>query len=196
MPQEFLFATMVNNGQAWFASTRILAPRSRYDEVVDSVTALLAGLTVGDPLDPATQVGPLASERQRERVEGYIATGRAEGSRVTTGGGRPAHLRRGWYVEPTVFADVDNRQVIAREEARGRPAGADRQLRHQPLHVRPHRPLRRGQVQRLRPRAGSRRALGAGPPISPAATSGGGRGLRQGAPAHPTCVSGGATTGG
>jgi acyl-CoA reductase-like NAD-dependent aldehyde dehydrogenase len=119
MSQEFFPATLLNNGQACFASTRILAPRARYDEVVDAVSALARSLKVGDPLDPDTQVGPLVSERQRERVEGYIAKGRAEGSRVTVGGGRPDHLERGWYVEPTVFANVENTQVIAQEEIFG-----------------------------------------------------------------------------
>jgi aldehyde dehydrogenase (NAD+) len=119
MSQEFFAATLLNNGQACFASTRILAPRARYDEVVDAVSALAGSLKVGDPLDPDTQVGPLVSERQRERVEGYIAKGRAEGSRVTVGGGRPDYLERGWYVEPTVFANVENKQVIAQEEIFG-----------------------------------------------------------------------------
>jgi acyl-CoA reductase-like NAD-dependent aldehyde dehydrogenase len=76
-------------------------------------------LTVGDPLDPATQIGPLASERQRDRVEGYIAKGKSDGARVTTGGGRPAGIFRGFYVEPTVFADVDNAWSIAQEEIFG-----------------------------------------------------------------------------
>lgn len=119
MKQELFAATLMNNGQACFAGTRILAPRSRYAEIVDAVSALAQSLTVGDPLDVGTQVGPLASARQRERVEDYIAQGRAEGSRLTVGGGRPAHLDRGWYVEPTVFADVDNQQVIAQEEIFG-----------------------------------------------------------------------------
>ncbi len=119
MRQEFFAATMMNNGQSCFASTRVLAPRSRYGEVVDAVAALAESLQVGDPLDPATQVGPLASARQRDRVEGYIAKGKGEGSRLVVGGGRPAHLDRGWYVEPTVFADVHNAQVIAQEEIFG-----------------------------------------------------------------------------
>jgi aldehyde dehydrogenase (NAD+) len=115
----FYNATMLNNGQGCLNSTRVLAPRTRYDEVVDWVATLASGLKVGDPLDPETQIGPLASRRQRDRVEGYIAKGKAEGSRLVVGGGRPAHLSRGWYVEPTVFADVDNKQVIAREEIFG-----------------------------------------------------------------------------
>ncbi|MBB5157010.1 aldehyde dehydrogenase [Saccharopolyspora phatthalungensis] len=119
MQQELFAATMMNNGQACFASTRVLAPRSRYAEVVDAVSSLAESLKVGDPLDPTTQVGPLATARQRDRVEAYIAKGKDEGSRLTVGGGRPGHLDRGWYVEPTVFADVDNRQVIAQEEIFG-----------------------------------------------------------------------------
>jgi acyl-CoA reductase-like NAD-dependent aldehyde dehydrogenase len=119
MGGDFFGATMLVNGQACFASTRVLAPRSRYQEVVDVVSTFAGGLTIGDPYDTATQIGPMASERQRERVEQYIAKGKAEGSRVVVGGGRPAALGRGWYVEPTVFADVDNRQVIAQEEIFG-----------------------------------------------------------------------------
>ena len=74
---------------------------------------------VGDSLDPTTQIGPLASARQRERVEGYIEKGRAEGARVVAGGGRPAEQDRGWFVEPTIFADVENSHTIAREEIFG-----------------------------------------------------------------------------
>jgi acyl-CoA reductase-like NAD-dependent aldehyde dehydrogenase len=117
--EQFYNATMLNNGQACFASTRVLAPRSRYDDVVDAVATLARELKVGDPLDPGTQIGPMASARQRDRVERYIAKGESEGSRLVVGGRRPAGLDRGWYVEPTVFADVDNAQVIAQEEIFG-----------------------------------------------------------------------------
>jgi acyl-CoA reductase-like NAD-dependent aldehyde dehydrogenase len=117
--EQFYNATMLNNGQACFAGTRVLAPRSRYDDVVDAVATLASGLKVGDPLDPGTQVGPLVSARQRDRVEGYIAQGESEGARLVAGGRRPADLDRGWYVEPTVFADVDNAQVLAQEEIFG-----------------------------------------------------------------------------
>ncbi len=82
-------------------------------------TGLAGALQIGDSLDPATQVGPLASARQRDRVEGYIAKGRAEGARVVAGGGRPESQDRGWFVEPTIFADVDNHHTIAREEIFG-----------------------------------------------------------------------------
>jgi aldehyde dehydrogenase (NAD+) len=74
---------------------------------------------VGDSLDPATQIGPVASSRQRDRVESYIAKGKSEGARLTAGGGRPAGLDRGWFVEPTIFADVDNGSTIAQEEIFG-----------------------------------------------------------------------------
>lgn len=113
------WACLLNSGQTCYTSSRILAPRSRYTEVVDAVAALATSLRVGDPADPATRVGPLASARQRDRVESYIDAGRAGGARVVTGGGRPAGLERGWFVEPTVFADVDNSAVVAREEIFG-----------------------------------------------------------------------------
>jgi betaine-aldehyde dehydrogenase len=112
-------AGVLNNGQACVAQTRILAPRSRYAECVDALATALRALPIGDPLDPATAIGPLVAERQRERVEGYIAKGCAEGARVVTGGGRPAGLSKGWFVEPTLFADVDNTMTIAREEIFG-----------------------------------------------------------------------------
>jgi betaine-aldehyde dehydrogenase len=76
-------------------------------------------MKVGDALDPGTEVGPLVAERQRDRVEGLIASGREQGARVTVGGGRPAGLDRGWFVEPTVFADVTNDMRIAQEEIFG-----------------------------------------------------------------------------
>jgi aldehyde dehydrogenase (NAD+) len=71
---------------------------------------------VGDPFDPQTQMGPLATRRQRDRVEGYIAKGLDDGATLAGGGGRPKHLDRGWYIEPTVFGNVDNSSAIAREE--------------------------------------------------------------------------------
>ncbi|MFJ8861821.1 aldehyde dehydrogenase [Streptomyces sp. NPDC102451] len=108
-----------NNGQVCVSMTRVLAPRSRYQEIVDRLAEQFRAMVVGDPLDASTTVGPLVSERQRERVEGYIAQGIAEGARLVVGGGRPAHLAKGWYVEPTLFADVDNTMTIAREEIFG-----------------------------------------------------------------------------
>jgi acyl-CoA reductase-like NAD-dependent aldehyde dehydrogenase len=108
-----------NNGQTCFLTARVLAPRSRYAEVVDTIAGLARSLTVGDSLAPATRIGPLVSARQRDRVERYIAIGRDSGARLVTGGGRPAGEATGWFVEPTVFADVDNRDTIAREEIFG-----------------------------------------------------------------------------
>jgi geranial dehydrogenase len=113
------FASLANNGQTCMACTRILAPSSRYDEVVDALSDWMSSLKVGDPLDASTQVGPLASAEHRERVEGYIAKGRGQGARLALGGGRPAGIDRGWFVEPTVFADVDNASTIAQEEIFG-----------------------------------------------------------------------------
>jgi betaine-aldehyde dehydrogenase len=112
-------ASLMNNGQACVAQTRILAPRSRYDETVDALAGMVAGLKVGDPADPTTQIGPLVAKRQQDRVEGYIATGQDEGAKVVTGGSRASGTERGWYVAPTVFADVDPAMRIAREEIFG-----------------------------------------------------------------------------
>ena len=114
------FASLMNNGQACVAQTRILASRDRYDEVVDAVSGMVGALAVGDPQDEATEVGPLVAERQQERVEKYIAVGQEEGAKVAVGGnGRPSGLEKGWYVKPTVFSGVDNSMRIAREEIFG-----------------------------------------------------------------------------
>jgi aldehyde dehydrogenase (NAD+) len=117
--EPFFGATLLNNGQICWLNTRVLAPRGRYTEIVDTITDLVRSLTLGDPLNPETKVGPLVSQRQRERVEGYIAKGKSEGARMTTGGSRPAGLDRGWFVEPTVFADLDNDATVSREEIFG-----------------------------------------------------------------------------
>lgn len=114
-----LLSGLMNSGQACVAQTRVLAPRSRYDEVLDAMVAGAGQMTVGDPKNPATQLGPLISEKQRRRVEGYIAQGTDEGARLVLGGGRPEGLDTGWFVEPTIFADVDNSMTIAREEIFG-----------------------------------------------------------------------------
>lgn len=116
---DLFVATLANNGQTCFLGTRVLAPRSRYDEVVDVLSAFAGSMAIGDSLDPGTQIGPMSSARHRERVEGYIAKGRAEGGRITVGGGRPDGLDDGWFVQPTVFAGIDNNATIAREEIFG-----------------------------------------------------------------------------
>jgi len=111
---------LMNNGQACIAQTRILAPTSRYDEVVDALcTAISEKWVVGDPMQMETGVGPLLAARQRERVEGYIAKGREQGATVALGGGRPSGFGTGYYVEPTVFTGVKNDMVIAQEEIFG-----------------------------------------------------------------------------
>jgi geranial dehydrogenase len=110
--------SMLNNGQACFNGTRVLVPVSRYAEVVDAMAAAMSSLVIGDALDPLTEVGPMASAVHRDRVESYIRTGSDE-ARLVSGGGRPQKLDRGWFVEPTLFADVDNRMTIAREEIFG-----------------------------------------------------------------------------
>ncbi len=113
-------ASLMNNGQACVAQTRILASKSRYNEVVDAVTAMVGGLNVGDPADEATEIGPLVAKRQQERVEKYIALGQEEGAKLTVGGnGLPSGIDRGWYVQPTVFANATNDMRIAREEIFG-----------------------------------------------------------------------------
>ncbi len=117
--EQFFGATLLNNGQICWLNSRVLAPRSRYNEIVDTITDLARSLKVGDPLDPETKVGPLVSKRQRERVEGYIAKGKSEGARMTTGGSRPAGFDRGWFLEPTIFADLDNNATVSREEIFG-----------------------------------------------------------------------------
>ncbi|HTU29538.1 MAG TPA: aldehyde dehydrogenase [Solirubrobacteraceae bacterium] len=105
-------------GQVCAGLTRIIVPRRRHDDFVDALSQAIAAVSVGDPFDPAVTMGPLATEGHRRRVEGYIAIGKRE-SRLAAGGGRPEKLERGWYVEPTVFANVDNSATIAQEEIFG-----------------------------------------------------------------------------
>ncbi|KID30179.1 NAD-dependent aldehyde dehydrogenase [Prauserella sp. Am3] len=113
------FAGIGHSGQVCAALTRILVPRARQEELLSALVPMFEGLTVGDPAADDTVLGPLAAERQRDRVESYIRLGLDEGARLVTGGGRPAGLERGWFVEPTVFADVRNDMRIAQEEIFG-----------------------------------------------------------------------------
>lgn len=115
--EQLVDSGMLNNGQACGAQTRILAPRSRYGEVVGALADFVGAMAVGDSMDPATDIGPLVNERQRDRVADYLELGKAGGARAVAGGGVPD--RPGWFVEPTVFADVDNSMRIAREEIFG-----------------------------------------------------------------------------
>lgn len=106
-------------GQVCASLTRVVIRRDRHDAMVAALAAEFEKVQVGDPFDPASMMGPLATARQRERVEGYIASGRAEGFTLATGGGRPKHLDRGFFIEPTVFGGVDNASRLAREEIFG-----------------------------------------------------------------------------
>jgi aldehyde dehydrogenase (NAD+) len=107
------------SGQVCSSLTRIVVSRSRHDDLLEALVSTFSQVRVGDPFSQQSQMGPLAAERQRDRVEGYIAKGVAGGATLATGGGRPKDLDRGWYVEPTVFGNVDNSSVIAQEEIFG-----------------------------------------------------------------------------
>jgi aldehyde dehydrogenase (NAD+) len=109
----------VLSGQVCHSITRIVVSRDRHDALVEVLAATLSRVQVGDPFDAHTQMGPLATRRQRDSVERYIATGMADGATLATGGGRPRHLERGWFIEPTVFSNVDNASTIAQEEIFG-----------------------------------------------------------------------------
>jgi acyl-CoA reductase-like NAD-dependent aldehyde dehydrogenase len=113
-------ASLSNSGQICNALTRVLVPEHRHDEYVDALAAEMSGIHVGDPSDAATQMGPLVSQRQQQRVRNYIDIGRDEGARLVTGGtSLPDGLEHGWYVQPTLFAGADNTMRIAREEIFG-----------------------------------------------------------------------------
>ena len=111
-------ASLMNNGQACVAQTRILVSGKRHDALVDALAEMMSGLQVGDPADEATDVGPLVAQRQQQRVQGYIQAGLDEGARIVLGGTDKPH-ERGWYVRPTLFADATNEMKIAREEIFG-----------------------------------------------------------------------------
>ena len=123
-PFEKAIATGVNNclqnsGQTCSAWTRMLVPRARQADVIDLAKAQLAKLTLGDPFDPKTRLGPLASATQRDSVMGYIEKGKQEGAELVAGGDRPSPFAKGFYVEPTIFANVNNSMEIAQEEIFG-----------------------------------------------------------------------------
>ena len=113
------FHITTHAGQGCAILTRLLLPRARYDEGVQALADMLGSWPYGDPSDPSNLMGPLISERQRNRVLGYIDAGVAAGARAAVGGGIPAHLSKGWFVEPTVLADVDENSVVAQEEIFG-----------------------------------------------------------------------------
>ncbi|HWW65605.1 MAG TPA: aldehyde dehydrogenase [Sphingomonadaceae bacterium] len=107
------------SGQVCAMLSRAIVPANRHDEIAEAIAAEMKSVRVGYSDDPASEMGPLAMQRQLERVEGYIAKGKEEGATLVTGGGRPSHLNRGYFIEPTLFADVDNKSTIAQEEIFG-----------------------------------------------------------------------------
>ena len=113
------FSIFWNTGEMCIAGSRLMVERSIYDEVVARVGAAASSWMPGDPLDPATKAGPIVSADQLDRVTGYISVGVEEGATLVSGGSRTMADTGGYYVEPTVFADVDNRMTIAREEIFG-----------------------------------------------------------------------------
>src|SRR5690625_443976 len=114
------FVGVMNSGQACVGQTRVLVSRERHDEIAEAVARGIGSMVVGDPMDEATQIGPMVARRQQERVNSYIELGQQEGARLLTGGAdRPEGLDSGWYVQPTVFAGVDNSMRIAQEEIFG-----------------------------------------------------------------------------
>jgi acyl-CoA reductase-like NAD-dependent aldehyde dehydrogenase len=106
-------------GQVCVTLSRVLVSHARHDALVAALKRELESVKVGDPLDPTSMMGPLAMERQRHRVEDYIAKGVLEGATLVTGGKRPEGLSKGYYIEPTLFANVDNDMTIAQEEIFG-----------------------------------------------------------------------------
>ncbi len=113
------FQALMQAGQGCSINTRVLVQRPVYDAMVDKLADSFRAMTYGDPRDPATYMGPLINARQQKRVLDYIEIGKAEGARLVTGGKRPEHLPRGYFVEPTLFADVDPDSRIAQEEIFG-----------------------------------------------------------------------------
>jgi aldehyde dehydrogenase (NAD+) len=112
-------AICTHAGQGCALQTRALLPRSRYEEGVEKIAAMMKNMPYGDPLSPGNLMGPQVSRRQQQRVLGYIEKGKQEGARVVTGGGVPAHLPKGFFVEPTLLADVDPDSTVAQEEIFG-----------------------------------------------------------------------------
>jgi aldehyde dehydrogenase (NAD+) len=113
------YGSCAQAGQGCSINTRLLVQRSVYEETVGKVAAAFEAIPFGDPLDPSVYMGPLINRRQYERVLSYIELGRAEGARLVTGGSRPDGFDKGFFVEPTVFADVDPASRLAQEEIFG-----------------------------------------------------------------------------
>ncbi|MGH0032026.1 MAG: aldehyde dehydrogenase family protein [Myxococcota bacterium] len=115
----FAGMTCIHGGQGCAITTRLLLPRSRYEEGMALLKTAFEGVKYGDPTDPQNIQGPQINRRQQERILGYVERGVAEGAKLVVGGRKPAHLPKGFFVEPTLFGDVDNAMTIAREEIFG-----------------------------------------------------------------------------
>ena len=113
------FGVSTHAGQGCAITTRLVVPRSRYDEAVEATAATMSGLAAGDPTDPGTVCGPLISERQRDRVEGYLRLAQEEGATFACGGGRSPAFDRGWFIDPTLVVGLDNSSRLAQEEIFG-----------------------------------------------------------------------------
>jgi aldehyde dehydrogenase (NAD+) len=109
----------IHGGQGCVMLTRLLLPRSRYEEGIELMTDGFEKVPYGDPTDPSNFQGPQINGFQRDKILRYVETARDEGARIVTGGKRPAHLDKGYYVEPTLIADVDNSMTVAKEEIFG-----------------------------------------------------------------------------
>ncbi len=109
----------VLSGQVCAMLTRAIVPRARHDELAEAIAKVMQGVKIGHPEDPETQLGPVAMKRQLERIEMYIEDGKKSGATLVTGGSRPANMNKGYYIEPTLFANVDNTSRIAQEEIFG-----------------------------------------------------------------------------
>jgi aldehyde dehydrogenase (NAD+) len=117
--ERLRFGSLRNSGQVCSLKTRLVVSKRREPELLDRLVALVESMPMGDPFDPATEIGPMASARHRRVVENYLDVGLSEGARAVVGGGRPSGHDRGWYVEPTIFADVSPSARIAQEEIFG-----------------------------------------------------------------------------
>lgn len=117
--ESLVGSTVAMTGQICSALTRVIVTRRRHDRLVEALAAGFQQVVLGDPFDPASGMGPLAMERQRDKVEGMVTDAVRDGNRLVTGGQRPPHMNRGFFFEPTLFADVSNDDMIAREEIFG-----------------------------------------------------------------------------
>ncbi len=113
------YAAISHSGQGCAITSRLVAPRARFDEVVDVARSMLADVAYGDPADPAHMMGPLINARQRDKVAGYVDRAVAAGAKAVVGGGRPAHLPKGFFFEPTLLVDVDEDAEVAQDELFG-----------------------------------------------------------------------------